>query len=495
LVGDEANLPIGDNKLERCANGDLVCVRDMSTFDTPLVKLLTEAGLRSLVGAPLLTDGRTFALLVVAREEVNAFSHGDCEFLRQLTEHVSLAAHQAQLYTALQQAYEKLQQTQQAVMQQERLRAVGQMASGIAHDINNALSPAALYTQSLLETEQNLSERARNYLETTQRAIEDVAHTVGRLRDFYRPREPQTELVPVALNDLVTHAIDLTRARWCDMPMQRGIVIEAKSELAPDLPLINGVASEIREALVNLILNAVDAMPDGGNLTLRTKVAKAQGNAAVPRVALEVEDNGAGMDEDTRRRCLEPFFTTKGERGTGLGLAMVYGIAQRHGAELEVKSAPGKGTAISISFPLTGLVPEERRTADHQTGRAQGLRLLLVDDDILVLRSLSAILEADGHTVTTANGGQSGIDALKVASERGEVFSAVITDLGMPHVDGRKVAATVKAVAPETRVVLLTGWGQSFSSPQSVSEHVDSVLSKPPRLADIRAALAQLCSC
>jgi CheY-like chemotaxis protein len=279
------------------------------------------------------------------------------------------------------------------------------------------------------------------------------------------------------------------------MPMQRGIVIEAKSELAPDLPLINGVASEIREALVNLILNAVDAMPDGGNLTLRTKVAKAQGNAAVPRVALEVEDNGAGMDEDTRRRCLEPFFTTKGERGTGLGLAMVYGIAQRHGAELEVKSAPGKGTAISISFPLTGLVPEERRTADHQTGRAQGLRLLLVDDDILVLRSLSAILEADGHTVTTANGGQSGIDALKVASERGEVFSAVITDLGMPHVDGRKVAATVKAVAPETRVVLLTGWGQSFSSPQSVSEHVDSVLSKPPRLADIRAALAQLCSC
>ena len=132
-----------------------------------------------MVAAPLLVESQVFGVLIAARREPNSFSSGDCEFLRQLSEHVALAAHQAQVHTALQQAYDDLRQTQQAVMQQERLRALGQMASGIAHDINNALSPMALYTESLLEREPNLSPRTREYLETSQRAIEDVAHTVG----------------------------------------------------------------------------------------------------------------------------------------------------------------------------------------------------------------------------------------------------------------------------------------------------------------------------
>ena len=181
---------------------------------------------------------------------------------------MALAAHQAQLYDALQQAYDDLRQTQQAVMQQERLRALGQMASGIAHDINNAISPVALYTESLLENEPNLSARARDYLETIQHAIEDVAATVARMREFYRQREPQLTLTPVQLNRLIQQVLDLSRARWSDMPQQRGLMIELETELAPDLPAIMGVESEIREALINLVFNAVDAMPDGGTLTL-----------------------------------------------------------------------------------------------------------------------------------------------------------------------------------------------------------------------------------
>src|SRR6185437_11496372 len=157
-------------------------------------------------------------------------------------------------------------QTQQAVMQQERLRALGQMASGIAHDINNALSPVALYTDALLDREPNLSPRTREYLETTQRAIDDVAHTVARMRDFYRQREPELMTASVDVNQLVQQVLDLTRARWSDMPQQRGIVIEMRSDLAADLPPIAGSESEIREALTNLIFNAVDAMPDGGTL-------------------------------------------------------------------------------------------------------------------------------------------------------------------------------------------------------------------------------------
>jgi DNA-binding NtrC family response regulator len=172
---------------------------------------------------------------------------------------------------------------------------------------------------------------------------------------------------------------------------------------------------------------------------------------------------------------------------------MVYGIAQRHGADLEVKSALAKGTAISMSFPLVEFAPDQRRLTDERTEPTRRLRLLLVDDDNLVLHSLGAILEADGHAVTMAKGGQSGIDALNAASACGRLFSAVITDLGMPHIDGRRVAAAAKTISPGTRVVLLTGWGQSFSTPQSIPEHVDSVLCKPPRLADIRAELARLC--
>src|SRR5205823_2680647 len=201
----------------------------------PFPQRFSEAGLRSLVVAPLLVEKRVFGVLVAARRASDSFSSPECEFLRQLSEHVALAAHQAQLYGALQRAYDDLRQTQQSVMQQERLRALGQMASGIAHDINNAISPIALYTESLLETEQNLSPRGRNCLEVIERAIDDVAATVARMKEFYRQREPQLTLTPVNANLLIQQVVDLTRARWSDMPQQRGIVIELRTELASEL--------------------------------------------------------------------------------------------------------------------------------------------------------------------------------------------------------------------------------------------------------------------
>ena len=492
LAADNQNLKVNENGLQRCVNGEFVYEADISEGAFPFQRTLARGGLRSVILAPLQVENQIVGVLVLARAKLHGFSTGECEFVRQLSEHVALAAHHVQLYGALQQAYDKLRQTQQAVMQHERLRAVGQMASGIAHDINNALSPVALYTQALLDGERNLSARARGYLETTQRAVEDVAHTVARLRDFYRKREAETAHVPVELNTLVQHAIDLTRARWFDMSQQRGIVIEAKSDLATHLPAVMGTESEIREALVNLILNAVDAMPDGGTVTVRTKLA--QNKEGLRTARIEVADTGAGMSEETRRHCLEPFFTTKGERGTGLGLAMVYGIVQRHGAQVEIESELGKGTTVSIVFPL----PKEPVAAAASTTEAPAskvpLRLLLVDDDPLVLQSLRATLEIDGHTVVAANDGQSGIDIFRTAVEGGETFAAVITDLGMPHVDGRKVAVNVKKLSPNTPVILLTGWGQSVANgDEAPPAHVDNILGKPPKLRDLRKALGELC--
>src|SRR5690606_5229916 len=269
----------------------------------------------------------------------------------------------------------------------------------------------------------------------------------------------------------------------------QGIAIDLKSELATDLPEFTGADNEIRDALTNLIFNAVDAMPQGGVLTVRSRAVAAPDGTSV---VIEVSDTGVGMDDDTRRRCLEPFYTTKGERGTGLGLAMVYGMVQRHSASLEIDSSPGMGTTMRLIFTATG--PSTTATVRIGTIAAppRPLRILLIDDDPLLLKSLRDTLQQEGHLITTASGGQAGVDNFTETRRRGENFDLVITDLGMPYVDGRKVAASIKAVSPETPLVLLTGWGQRMIAANDKPPFVDRVLSKPPRLHELRATFAEL---
>ena len=482
---ERSEIPIDQNGLSQCVAGALVYEPDISEVRFPFPTRLAAEGLRSFVAAPLSVENRVFGVLIAARVEPDGFNSSDCEFLKYLSAHVALAAHQADLYGALQTAYDDLRQTQQAVLQQERLRALGQMASGIAHDINNAISPVALYTEALLETEPNLSPRARGYLEITARAIDDVAATVARMREFYREREAQVQLAHVDMNRLIHEVVDLTRARWSDIPLQRGVVVRMREDLQSDLPPVMGIENEIREVLTNLILNAVDAMPEGGDLTIRTSTAPVAGS---PKVDVEVIDSGIGMDDETRRKCLEPFFTTKGERGTGLGLAMVYGVLQRHGADIDIESEVGKGTNMRLSFAAA--------TEDFSAGRGvrqmpapMATRILVVDDDALLLKSLRDTLESDGHEVVTANGGQAGVEAFAASVAGGDPFPVVITDLGMPNVDGRKVAAAIKEVSSSTLVLLLTGWGQRLIAEGDTPPNVDYVLSKPPKLRDLRQAL------
>ncbi len=484
-LGEGAIIPIDANGLGRCIRGEVVFEPDVAQVSFPFPRRISEAGLSALVVAPLLVESQVFGVLICARRAINSFSSAECEFLRQASEHTALAAHQAQLHEALQIAYDDLRYTQQQVMQQERLRALGQMASGIAHDINNAISPVSLYTQALLEREKNISERGRGQLEIIQRAVDDIAQTVARMGEFHRAREPLTQLMPVEINTLVRQVVDLTRARWSDMAQQRGAAIDVRLELGSGLPPVPAVESQIRDALVNLIFNAVDAMPEGGPLTIRTATT----GESTPRVVLEVIDAGVGMDEEARRRCLVPFFTTKGARGTGLGLPMVYGIAQRHGVTLEIDSEPGKGTRVRLIFPVSREKAGGSIATDDAPLTAQ--RILVVDDDPLLLKSLRDSLEADGHSVTTASGGQAGIHAFVESHAAGNPFPVVITDLGMPHVGGRRVAATIKASVPETVVLLLTGWGRRLVAEGDVPAGVDEVLSKPPRLPELRAAIAR----
>ena len=486
-------LPLAQESLARCVQGVLVYEPDTSALDQEFPRQLAAAGLLALVGAPLLVEDQVFGVLLAARSQRESFSSADCEFLSQLSEHVALAAHQVDLYMQLQKAYDDLRENQQSTVQHERLRALGQMASGVAHDINNAISPVTLYTDSLLENEPGLSERGRESLRIIQRSIDDVGQTVARMREFYRQQDQQVELGAVDLNVLVAQVLALTRARWSDVPQERGIVIDVRTELAADLPKVLGAQGDIRDALTNLIFNAVDAMPEGGVLTLQTRRLEDAGNTNERPLAVElaVIDTGMGMDEEARRRCFEPFFTTKGERGTGMGLAMVYGMVKRQGAQIVVDSAPGKGTSVRVHFaaaPSTAVQP----TPSPAGAAPRSLHLLVIDDDPLVGQSLHYVLQGEGHSVIVADSGQGGIDAFTSAHSSAQPFDLVMTDLGMPYVDGRAVAAAVKALSPTTPVVLLTGWGQRLRTEHSIPANVDRLVSKPPKLPDLRRTLAEL---
>ena len=489
-LADGAVVPIDENGLSRCIRGDLVYEPDVRDLPFAFPQRFTRAQLLSLVIAPLQVEASVFGVFIAARKAAEAFSSGDCEFLQQVAGHVALAAHQARLNGALQQAYDDLRQSQSTVMQQERLRALGQMASGIAHDINNAISPISLYTDTLLEREPNLSPRTRSSLEVIQKAIDGVAETVARMREFYRQREPEMTLTLVNVNRMVENVVELTRAKWFDLPQQLGISIDLRMEFTKDLPGIMGAEGEIRDALTNLIFNAVDAMPRGGALTVRTDVKGAGSDTQL--VTVEVEDSGVGMDEETRRRCLEPFFTTKGERGTGLGLAMVYGMIQRHSAEFEIESTVGRGTLMRIAFPAytQPVISAQRLNTPHLPMRR--LRVLVVDDDPIIIKALEDALGGDGHIVVSANGGQMGLDTFASARGTANEFALVITDLGMPHIDGRRVAEGIKRLSPKTPVIMLTGWGNRMLAERDTPAHVDRVLSKPPRLIELRSALREL---
>ncbi len=485
-------VPVDSRCVARSLRGEMVYEVGLSDATGSFLQQLRMSGIESLVTAPLIAESTIFGLLIAGRAQRGSFAGNECDFLRHLSEHIALATHQSQLYTVLQQAYDELGKSQKAMLQQERLRALGQMASGVAHDINNAISPVTLYTGSLLERG-GFDDAARAALLIIQQSIGDVAKTVARMREFSRPREAQSPLARINLNDLVLQVIDITRVRWRDQPQASGHVITVYADLAADLPVILGADSEIRDALVNLVFNAIDAMPQGGALTIRTAcVIDTPGgrkHRARETVMLEVTDTGAGMTEEARSRCLEPFFSTKGERGTGLGLPMVYGMVQRHNAELDIDSAPGQGTKVTVRFSTLGIKTKSTPAPAHSR-RPGPMRILVVDDDPLIIDAMEAALIADGHSVVTASGGQQAIDLFSAALSGTEPIQAVITDLGMPHVDGRQVAAAIKAADMSVRVIMLTGWGQQLQEDNDVPKHVDRVLNKPPTLVDLRNALA-----
>lgn len=459
---------------------------DLTRLDQPFASGLLQGNLRSLIAVPLpISDAEPVGLLVVARSRANAFGPDEQTFLKQVAEQVALTAQHVRLYERLLMAYDDLSQTRRALMKEERLNLLGQMASGIAHDINNALVPVVGFTDIILMRETSLSEEARINLQRIKTGGEDIAHIVNRMKSFYRPRDEQETLFPVDLNPIVQQVIDLTRPHWRDIPQKEGVTITVETDLAADLPPAQGIESELREALTNLIINAVHAMPQGGTITLRTRQADQQ-------LLLEVIDTGLGMDNETRERCLEPFYTTKGQQGgTGLGLSMVYGVMQRHEGTIEIDSAPGRGTTMRLLFPLREYKAPDEYSQQGREISLPSLRILCVDDDPGVRELLYEMLTNEGHQPTLADGGQAGINAFQESLTQGEPFDLVFTDLGMPYVGGAEVAKAIKQASPQTPVILLSGWGRQLKESEEIPPAVDIVMGKPPTLSQMRATLVR----
>ncbi len=381
---------------------------------------------------------------------------------------------------SLEHALDELKAAQQQVIQRERLGALGTMASGIAHDFNNALAAILGFSELLCQRPETLADKEKTlrYLQMMNTAAHDAGNVVNRLREFYRRREDGEVFTPVSLNQIVQQAISFTQPKWKNQAEANGIAIHAVTELGT-IPTITGSASDLREALTNLIFNAVDAMPQGGIITLRT-------HSQNSHVILEVADTGTGMTEDVRRRCLEPFFTTKGDHGTGLGLSMVYGILQRHKGTIDIQTAPGRGTTFILSLPVKIESPTATET-DSTPHAIRPLRVLLADDQDTVRQILREYLVGDGHTVTTAINGKEGLEKFRSAE-----FDVVLLDRAMPGMSGDQVAATIKLLNPKMPVILLTGFGNMMQAAGEKPAGVDLVLAKPVTIAGLQSALASV---
>ncbi len=399
-----------------------------------------------------------------------------------------------------QEAYDELRHTQQVVVQQERLRALGQMASGIAHDINNALSPVLAYSDLLLGMQPKSNDASYRYLQNIYRSAEDIAQIVARMREFYRPRGDHEPLVELNVNQTIEEVIDLTRPRWRDLAQRQGQDIKIQRDFQQDLPRLTSDASELREALTNLIFNAVDAMPQGGTIVLasRSTVMPSKDSNTTHTLAgveVEVRDDGLGMSEKTRQRCLEPFFSTKAQRGgTGLGLAMVYGMMQRHDGVVQIDSSEGRGTSIRLIFPIRKTKHKAATEPPKVAEVNRSLRVLCIDDEPMVCRLLNDCLIRFNHQVTVAPGGRQGLEMFRAALRDKQPFQVVVTDLGMPDVDGQQVARSIKSESPSTPVILLTGWGTMMKDEGDEPVLVDAVVSKPPRIPELNQLLLKMAS-
>lgn len=454
-------------------SGETVLANDVALDPRYVCHPQTAATAAELV-VPLRPDGQVYGIIAVQSTTRGAFGENDVYLTEAVASLTAIVLQNLRREEELRRAQEQLAHT-------ERMRAVGELASGVAHDFNNLLASILGHTQLLLAEHTNtpLAEELR----VIERAALNGAATVRCLASLAQahwslPGEP------IDLNEIIAESLAITRPHWRDGPQRGGHEIAVLRDLA-SLPPLAGDGPALRDLLINLIINAVDAMPQGGRLRITTRIAGSETSPlGEPSVRLTVSDTGIGMDDAVRARIFEPFFTTKGPRGTGLGLATSYGIVQRHQGVISVDSAVGRGTTFTVYLPLRRpqLAPAPETVAPEEAHTPR--RVLVVDDDPSVRQVLARQIRRLGHEVAEAESGAAALEHLQQ-----EHYDTLCTDLGMPGMSGWELIEHARSINRELATVVVTGWGDQIDPAWAQGRGADAVLTKPFDMARLRALL------
>ena len=433
-----------------------------------------EMKIRSAAAVPLKLKGEVIGVMLAESERLAAFDSTDLDALQALGAHVSTSIDNARLYA------ESIN-VQTKMVESEKLRSLGLMTSGIAHDFNNLL--AVILARAELALQHTKDGEIRRHLEQVISSAKNGGETIHRLQEFARTRKDTSDFISMDLDEVVREAIDISEPKWKDQAQSAGIYIEVQTELGADRGIL-GASGQLREVLINLIFNAVEAMPEGGLISIRT-------SASDEGAILVISDTGIGMTEEVKEQIYVPFFTTKPE-GTGLGLSMVYGVIQRHGGAIEIQTQPGQGTTFSIWLPTSpthareGIDLEKPVTVEA----IKPVKILVVEDEALIRDSLVETFTSSGHHVLAAADGVEGLEYYLQTED----LDIVITDLGMPRLSGWRLIEQLRRHDRSLPIIIISGWGDEVSPERVLRYGVDKVIAKPFTVADLQRALYEVMS-
>lgn len=427
----------------------------------------------------------SYSLSKMLREIKGAYSdiHKESAEYRQQSIEQKRIADAAQFGTKqLSDALNRLKDSQQEIMQRERLHVYEQVIRGVVHDFGEAITPIQGTVDILLTQPGKLEDKAEmaQHLQTISEAVQNARKSLRNLAGIYHVHQVRS-FGPADINRLVESTVDLLKPRWKAEANAMGKSIEIRANLQA-IPSVACDESDLQDAITNLLLNAIEAMSGSGTITVSTYADKTS-------ATLEVRDTGHGMSADIKRRCLEPFYTTKGDTGTGMGLAIVNSVVYRHNGSLSIESAVNKGTGIVIKLPLWSESLREAKKPGIQTAADRKFSILLVDDEPLSLKVIGNNLQAFGHSVTCVSSGFEGLEKVRAGK-----FNVAIVDKAMPGMDGLTLAKAIREISPETAIVMLTGYADIMREEGDIPENIDILLSKPIPILELNRALNDVVS-
>ena len=470
---------------------------------------------RSQLVLPLRDRSGVLGIIDIQSDQADAFDQDDLALMTTVAEYAAVAIKNALLEQAAQEhrrELERLRQTEQllfADMEQsynellltlselerrdeqlrrsERLNVLGELASGVAHDFNNLLVGIIGNTELLLADE--VEADRRRYLSVIEQAAQDGAAIVRRIQEFARQSEHHADDL-VILSDVIDGALAITRPRWHNLARREGRFIAVRRDMNP-VPPVLGSAAELRELVINLILNAVDAMPEGGEITVRL-IYQHEHSVGVPAAAtthmaiMEVSDSGVGISAEQQAHVFDTFYSTKpAGKGSGLGLAICRQIVARHGGRIELESTPARGTTFRVLLPVIEQPADAMHALPPEIAPA-ALRILVVDDDTSVRDVLMRMLQRDGHAVTAVSTAEEAIGLFAPGA-----YDLLFTDLSLSGMDGTMLLSHLCAADPQLLTVIVTGWGQIEASPQFIAG-ASALVAKPFNMAEIRRVISEL---